>query len=255
MPQSRTTLLVYVVFGPIMLFLYPLLLAVTRRRPKHPKLLLLSVCLYIGLITGIVSGWSYYAQARQLDRRGAVATVVFESIRLEKPKRPTKEQLINEIRIQARVHNVPTGLALAIANWETGIEHWTKDGIVKGANANSPQVGIGVFQLLPGTAREMLVDPQDPYQNVEGGVKYIAHLMTKFKTRDTSDFKVPKALEARFKKDPIRFLTIAAYRAGYDRIVKSKGIPDAPTGNWSRSLWESVMQYVPGVFDSSYRMD
>ena len=35
---------------------------------------------------------------------------------------------------------------------------------------------IGLMQLLPGTAAEMGVDPDDPEQNVLGGARYLAML-------------------------------------------------------------------------------
>jgi len=41
---------------------------------------------------------------------------------------------------------------------------------------------IGLMQMMPGTARELRVDPRDLQQNIEGGVRYLASLLRAFKT-------------------------------------------------------------------------
>jgi Transglycosylase SLT domain len=46
--------------------------------------------------------------------------------------------------------------------------------------AVSPKGAIGPMQLMPGTAKDMGVDPKDPAQNVRGGVRYYAQLLTKY---------------------------------------------------------------------------
>lgn len=47
-------------------------------------------------------------------------------------------------------------------------------------NAVSPAGAIGAMQLMPGTARELGVDPNDPVQNVQGGVRYLAQMINEF---------------------------------------------------------------------------
>ena len=46
--------------------------------------------------------------------------------------------------------------------------------------AVSPKGALGPMQLMPGTAKDMGVDPKDPAQNVRGGVRYYAQLLTKY---------------------------------------------------------------------------
>jgi soluble lytic murein transglycosylase-like protein len=41
-------------------------------------------------------------------------------------------------------------------------------------DAVSPAGAIGLFQLMPGTAKELGVDPTNWVQNIYGGVKYLA---------------------------------------------------------------------------------
>lgn len=48
--------------------------------------------------------------------------------------------------------------------------------------AVSPRGACGLMQLLPSTGKELgVINPFDPYQNVDGGVKYLQKLLTIFK--------------------------------------------------------------------------
>ena len=73
------------------------------------------------------------------------------------------------------------------------------------AGAVSPVGARGLAQLMPGTARDLGVDPNDPFANLEGGARYLRAQMDRF------DGDVEKAL--------------AAYNAGPGRVIKSGGIP------------------------------
>ena len=72
-------------------------------------------------------------------------------------------------------------------------------------DAVSPKGAIGLMQLMPGTARMLSVDPKDPIQNVEGGVKYLAQLSEKY----SGDLEK----------------ILAAYNAGPGRVDQYGGIP------------------------------
>lgn len=75
--------------------------------------------------------------------------------------------LITAIQQAADKYGVPRSLALAVAEQESGIRQ----------NRKSGAGAIGVMQLMPGTAKDLGVDPNDALQNIEGGVRYLAMLL------------------------------------------------------------------------------
>ena len=71
--------------------------------------------------------------------------------------------------------------------------------------AVSPVGARGLAQLMPGTARQMGVNPHDPSANLEGGARYLRLQL------DAFEGDLEKAL--------------AAYNAGPARVVRAGGIP------------------------------
>jgi len=53
-------------------------------------------------------------------------------------------------------------LAIRLVNQESGFR----------TDAVSHKGAAGLFQLMPATAKELGVDPKDPLQNIEGGLRY-----------------------------------------------------------------------------------
>lgn len=82
--------------------------------------------------------------------------------------------------------------------------------------ALSPKGARGLMQLMPGTARELGVNPDDPLDNIRGGVKYLRQQLDAFGRED---------------------LALAAYNAGPGAVRKYGGVPPyRETQNYVRRI-------------------
>lgn len=92
--------------------------------------------------------------------------------------------------------------------------------------ALSPKGAMGLAQLMPGTARDLGVDPRDPFANLAGGARYLRQQLDRF------DGDVERAL--------------AAYNAGPGRVMRAGGIPRiAETQSYVRSVVDRVAAISP----------
>lgn len=88
-------------------------------------------------------------------------------------------------------------------------------------SAVSPVGAIGIAQLMPGTASMLGVDPYNPLQNIEGGVRYLRQQLDRF---------------AAYGQWATTY-AIAAYNAGPQAVQKHGGVPPyAETVNYVRSI-------------------
>lgn len=71
---------------------------------------------------------------------------------------------------KAKQYGIAPDLALAVARKESGMN----------PDARGALDEIGLFQLRPGTAADLGVDPTDPIQNIDGGVKYLKQLHDRY---------------------------------------------------------------------------
>ncbi len=92
--------------------------------------------------------------------------------------------------------------------------------------AVSHKGAIGLTQLMPGTARDMGVDPHDAMANLEGGARYLRIQLDRF------DGNIVKAL--------------AAYNAGPERVARANGVPlIRETQNYVASIMRRLTQTAP----------
>lgn len=108
-------------------------------------------------------------------------------------------------------HGLPPGLLAAVAQAESGGD----------ARAVSPAGARGLMQIMPGTARDLGVDPMDPAQAVDGAARLLARHLQKY------DGSVPLAL--------------AAYNAGPGNVDRYDGVPPfKETQNYVRKITSAL---------------
>lgn len=117
-----------------------------------------------------------------------------------------REKLQSYLLEQAARYGIPPQMALNLVQQESRFNQ----------SAVSPKGALGLSQLMPATARELGVDPSDPYQNIEGGMRYLRQQYDRF-----GDWS----------------LAAAAYNAGPGAVEKYGGIPP----------FEETQAYVPIV--------
>ena len=162
----------------------------------------------------------FAAQSRVLD--GRAASQYANSTRLQPPragvpgssaslpyKGKYRGEYLDMARDAARRHNVPEELFLRLVQQESG---WNP-------NAKSHKGALGLAQLMPATARRLRVDPGIPYENLDGGARYLARQFKRFKSWR---------------------LALAAYNAGPDAVKKYDGVPPfKETRNYVKIIWGS----------------
>jgi soluble lytic murein transglycosylase-like protein len=124
---------------------------------------------------------------------------------------PLNQNLFDpHIRFACRQYGLDYFLVKAVISAESAFD----------PGAISPKGAMGLMQLMPGTSRDLgVVNPFDPTQNIDGGVRYLRFLMDRFNNN------VVHAL--------------AAYNAGPEAVQKHNGVPP----------YEETRNYVQRVLD------
>ena len=99
----------------------------------------------------------------------------------------------------SRAHGLPPSLVKAVVHTESAFN----------PDAVSPSGAAGLMQLMPDTMRALGVDdPFNPWQNIEGGTRYLGRLVQRF----GGDLE----------------LALAAYNAGERAVARFEGVPPYP---------------------------
>lgn len=121
---------------------------------------------------------------------------IFSKIPGGTPWTPTKEDFKQHATNLATEYKLDPEIFHKVVGTESS---WDKD-------AKSQKGAEGLGQLMPGTAKEMGVNPKDPLDNLRGSAKYLKENLDKFGGNYS--------------------LALAAYNAGPGAVAKAGGIPN-----------------------------
>ena len=110
------------------------------------------------------------------------------------------------IEKEAHKQSVSPDLIKAIVKVESGSK----------INAVSPKGAIGLMQLMPETAKELGVNPNNPEENLYGGINYLKNMASRYGDLD---------------------LALAAYNAGPKAVDKYGGVPP----------YKETLQYIKSI--------
>lgn len=110
------------------------------------------------------------------------------------------------IQKQSEKHNISADLVRAVVQTESGGH----------ANAVSPAGAVGLMQLMPDTARDLGVDPYNPEENLDGGIRFLKQMGKSFGSLENA---------------------LAAYNAGPGAVRRFGGVPPyRETQNYVRRI-------------------
>ncbi len=126
-------------------------------------------------------------------------------------KKMTRREIDNLIEKKAARHGINPDFVRSVVMVESGYD----------VAALSPKGAMGLMQLMPATASDLRVEnPWDPAENLEGGISYLAGLLSEF--RDVRD-------------------ALIAYNAGPEVVRKKLAMPQE-----TRQYIHSVLTHFNG---------
>ena len=139
-------------------------------------------------------------------------------------KRISQAEIDAAIQAAADRHKVDVNLVRSLIKVESNFN----------PRAVSRKGAIGLMQLMPGTARDLKVNPYDVNQNVDGGVRHLKGLLNNFGGDVT--------------------LSLAAYNAGAGAVTRHNGVPPyRETRDYVKKINALSGSQAPAVRDTSIR--
>lgn len=132
---------------------------------------------------------------------------------LREPSQASKPQILNMVSQISKKHGVDEKLVQALIKQESGFN----------PKAKSHCGAMGLMQLMPGTAKTLGVkDAFNPVQNVDGGVRHLKWLLSKYNGNVV--------------------LALAAYNAGSGAVDKYDGVPPyKETQNYVKKILKNYL--------------
>jgi soluble lytic murein transglycosylase-like protein len=158
----------------------------------------LSALLLVAAVSGAIAG-TVSANQREVTAAARIPALprlpeIANSCPLPAAYRPAFEAA-------ARRTNLPLALLVAVGQVESNLR----------ADARSYADARGLMQVLPSTAQELGLDPNEPASNVLAGASYLRVLFDRFRSSD---------------------LALAAYNAGPTAVEQAGGAPTVLTLNY-----------------------
>ena len=133
----------------------------------------------------------------------------------------TPAQVLAYAAQEAERQGVPVDLVQNMVKVESGGD----------INAVSPKGAIGPMQLMPATAKDLGVNPNNWQQNVQGGVKYIGQMLAKFED--------PRLAVAAYNAGPSnvqKYGDVPPFKETQKYVNKVVGMPDKQNDGWGAEI-------------------
>ena len=130
----------------------------------------------------------------------------------------TSQDLFAFAAQEAERQGVPVDLVQRMMKQESG----------GSATALSPKGAYGPMQLMAGTAKDLGVNRDDPFDNIRGGVKYIGQLLTQFED--------PRLAVAAYNAGPAnvkKYGDVPPFKETQDYVKKVVGMTDKANDEWT----------------------
>ncbi len=157
------------------------------------------------------SGWTFHGDppehVKLIGYSQGVSRGVIRNSQSPAPLTQEHANILAAVRQTAARHQGNRALAavgISSVEWHQLLRALIQTESAFNPNARSPKGAIGLGQLMPGTAKQLGVDPHDMHQNLDGAARYFLAQLSKFGSIE---------------------LALAAYNAGPHRIEQYSGVP------------------------------